>query len=226
MNYLLVNYVPFGKGSSPNRFVLGDMWLEDLRAQAKAWCLYGRLGVAVRYIDKLTVENSGSFNLVEIDPAEEGFDFFPLPNYYSLETLITTLPKLKHQLHQACEWASIVQADYNGHPVSLGQMLWSIAKKHSKKRIYVFDGADPFPRMEQSAAQEPNLIKRMIKKKMVRRFDRFCRHTISDANLVFTHNASVVERFQDVWSGHCYTFDRSFVKNEILISDELSLIHI
>lgn len=220
MNYLLVNYVPLGKGSSPNRFVLGDMWLEDLRAQANAWRPYGRLGVAVRYIDELTVGDSGSFNLVEIDPAEEGFDFFPLPNYYSLKTWLWKLPELKRQLHRACQWASIIQADYNGHPISLSQIVWPIAKKHSKKRIYVFDGADPFPRLERFAAQEPNSIKRMIRQNLIKRFDGFCRNAIRDADLVFTHNASVTERFNEVWSDRCHTFERSFVKEQILLSDE------
>ncbi len=220
MNYLLVSYVPFGKGSSPNTFVLGDMWLEDLRSQAKAWSPYGRLGVAVRYVDDLTVADSGSFNLVEINPQEEGFDVFPLPNYYSLKTFIKTLPKLKFQLNQACQWASIVQADYNGHPVSLAEIVWPLAKKHNNKRIYVFDGADPFPRLEQFVAQEPNLIVRMLKQqKMVKNFDRFCRQAIRKADLVFAHNFSVVERFQQEWGKNCHNFQRSFVTDKILISD-------
>ncbi|NWF58338.1 MAG: glycosyltransferase [Fischerella sp.] len=221
MNYLLVSYVPFGKGSSPNTYVLGDMWLEDLRAQAEAWSPYGRLGVAVRYVDDLTVADSGSFNLVEINPQEEGFDVFPLPNYYSLKTFITKLPKLRKQLNQACQWASIVQADYNGHPVSLAEIVWPIAKKHNKKRIYVFNGADPFPRLEQFVAQEPNPIIRMLKQqKMVKYFDRFCRQAIREADLVFAHNFSVVERFQQEWSDRCHNFERTFVTDEILISDQ------
>jgi glycosyltransferase involved in cell wall biosynthesis len=221
MNYLLVSYVPFGRGSSPNTVVLGDMWLEDLRAQAKAWSPHGRLGVAVRFVDNLSVADSGSFNLVEIDPREENFDIFPLPNYYSLKTLVNVLPKLRRQLSQACQWASIIQADYNGHPVSLAEIVWPLAKKYHKKRIYVFDGADPFPRLEQFVAQEPNLIVRALKQqKMVKYFDRFCRQAIRKADLVFTHNFSVVERFQQEWGNHCYNFERSFVTEKILIDDK------
>ena len=36
MRYLLINHVPFGRGSSDGTYVVGDMWLEDLRAQARA----------------------------------------------------------------------------------------------------------------------------------------------------------------------------------------------
>lgn len=224
MNYLLVNYVPLGKGSSPNRLLIGDMWLEDLRAQAKAWQPYGRLGLASPLVNKLTLENSGSFNLVEIDPNREGFDFFPLPSYNSLSTLVKTLAELKYKLHKACQWSSIVQADYNGHPTSLGQIVWSIAKKQGKNLIWVFDGADPFPRMEQFAAQETNPIKRIIKKNRVVNFDKFCRQAIGEADLVFTHNAAVVERFKEVWGEHCYSFDRSFVTEEILISEDQAIL--
>lgn len=220
MNYLLVNYVFLGKGSSPNRIILGDMWLEDLRATVKAWKPYGRLCLAAPLSDNLSLSESGSFNLIEIDPAEEGFDFVPLPTYSSLKTLIKTLPEIRHRLHRAAQSASIIQADYNGHPISLGQIVWSIAKKQNKKYIWVFDGADPIPRMERFAAQEPNPLIRMIKKKMVERFNGFCKKAIREADLVFTHNASVIERFQDVWGDHCYIFDRSFVTEQILICDE------
>ena len=36
MKYLLINHVPFGRGSAADTFRVGDMWLEDLRAQSKA----------------------------------------------------------------------------------------------------------------------------------------------------------------------------------------------
>jgi hypothetical protein len=71
MNYLLVNYVPFRKGSSPNRLIIGDMWLEYLRSQVNNWLPYGRLRSASPWVNKVTLEDSGSFNLVEIDPANE-----------------------------------------------------------------------------------------------------------------------------------------------------------
>ncbi len=71
MNYLLINHIPFGKGHTPNHFVVGDMWLEDLRAQARAWSPYGCLAVAAPCVDNIPVEVSGSFNLVEVNLQEE-----------------------------------------------------------------------------------------------------------------------------------------------------------
>src|SRR5439155_24993496 len=70
--------------------------------------------------------------------------------------------------------------------------------------------------------QERNPIKRWAKKLAVKRFEKFCRNAVAEADLVFSHNAAVVERFNDVWNERCHTFDRSFVRDETLISpDEL-----
>lgn len=224
MNYLLVNHVPVGKTRSPNRFLIGDLWLEDLRMQAKAWQQYGRLGLCIPCVDELDVTESGSFNLVEFEPAKEGFDIFPLPRYNSMATLIKSLPQIRHQLHRACQWSSIVQADYGGHPVALGQLAWSIAEKCNNKRIWVFDGADPFPRLERNIAEEPNYLKRSLKTKLFKQFENFCYQALTNADLVFSHNASVVKRFEKVWGDHCYSFDRSFVTEQVLITQEQLLL--
>jgi glycosyltransferase involved in cell wall biosynthesis len=219
MNYLLINHVPFGRSSTPNRFVVGDMWLEDLRAQTKAWSSYGRLGVAVPCTEELPVEASGSFNLVEVDPIEEGFELFPLPYYQSWKGFVQVFQRLRSQLEHACRWASIAQADYGGHPIALGQVAWSIAAKQNTQRIWLFDGADPFPRLQQYVGEESNPAKRIFKASIVKQFERFCRQAISEADLVFTHNAAVAHRFQDIWSDRCHSFNRSFVKQSFLIDE-------
>ena len=36
MKYLLINHVPFGAGNSPGTFRVGDLFLQDLCAQANA----------------------------------------------------------------------------------------------------------------------------------------------------------------------------------------------
>ena len=65
MRYLVVNHVPFGKTGRPGRYVLGDMWLADLRAQAQAVAdTGGRLIVAAPLMERLTRQESGSFNIV------------------------------------------------------------------------------------------------------------------------------------------------------------------
>src|SRR4030095_379153 len=84
---------------------------------------------------------------------------------------------------------------------------------------WIFDGADPFPRLQLHADQERNPLKRWAKRYTVRRFENFCRNAARDAHLVSAHNAAVVERFKDVWHDRCHAFDRSFVTDSVLISD-------
>ena len=219
MRYLLINHVPFGRGSAPGTFRVGDMWLEDLRAQSQAIRDAGmELIVATPLMEKL--EHSGSFNSVEIRPQDHGFAYEPLPLYISFRQFMKVKRDLIDRLFQITKTADIVHCGYGGHPVALGEVAWPVAGKLKKKRIWIFDGADPFPRLELHASQEKHLLKRVAKKLAVRRFSRFCHDALRDADLVFAHNAAVAERFRDVWNDRCHQFDRSFVTDAILISDE------
>jgi len=221
LNYLLINHVPFGRGTSADNFVVGDMWLEDLRAQARAINEVGmKLLVATPLVDKLQNNISGSFNSIEITPKEHGFEYRPLPHYITFGQFVKTKPRMVAAMLDAIRGADLVQAGYGGHPVALGEIAWPIAAKLNRKRIWVFDGADPFPRLERNASEEKNPIKRFAKKISVRRFQTFCRNAVRDADLVFAHNAAVVARFKDVWNGRCHQFDRSFVTDATVISDE------
>jgi glycosyltransferase involved in cell wall biosynthesis len=47
---------------------------------------------------------------------------------------------------------------------------------------------------------------------------RSCRDAVRSCDLVFAHNASVVERFSDVWGRHCHQFSRSFVTDATVLS--------
>lgn len=219
MRYLLINHVPFGRGSSAETFRVGDMWLEDLRAQTSAIRQAGMdLIVATPLMDKL--DHSGSFNSIEIRPEEHGFRYEPLPFYISFKQYLKVKGALKRRLREVIAPVEIVHCGYGGHPVALGQIAWPIAGEMGKKRIWIFDGADPFPRLELHASQETNPLKRWAKQRAVKRFLGFCRDAIRDADLVFAHNAAVAERFRAVWNGRCHQFDRSFVTDAILISDE------
>jgi glycosyltransferase involved in cell wall biosynthesis len=224
MNYLLTVHIPFGRGAEPGTLEVGDMWLEDLRAQARATRAAGMsLTVATPLVDKLTVGDSGSFNLVTVRPDELGFDYHPLPFYVSMKQYLRVRRALRRELDRAIARCDVVHCGYGGHPVSLGQVAWPIARRHGKKRIWIFDGADPFPRLELLASQEPGAIKRLAKRVAVRRFERFCRDAVRDADLVFAHNAAVVERFRDAWGTHCHQFDRSFVTDaNLLLPAELA----
>jgi glycosyltransferase involved in cell wall biosynthesis len=194
------------------------MWLEDLRAQASALRSAGfELIVATPLVDQLELEASGSFNAVEIDPRDHGFTYAPLPFYITLRQFLSVKRALVNALDRAIAGADLVHAGYGGHPVPHGQVAWPIAGRLGRRRIWVFDGADPFPRLELHARQERNPLKRWAKQYRVRRFGRFCRDAMRDADLVFAHNVAVVERFKDVWSERCHMFDRSFVTDQILI---------
>jgi glycosyltransferase involved in cell wall biosynthesis len=219
MRYLLVNHVPFGRGTTPGRLLIGDLWLEDLRVQARAIRPFGTLRVAAPLVERLDAATSASFNVVEIDPREVGFEFVPLPRFISMDDYRRVRRDLKRRLAAAVDSATVVQADSGGYPFALGAIVWPIAGRADRRRIWLFDGADPFPRLELAARQEPDLLKRIAKRLVVAWFARFCRRAIADADLVFTHNSSVVERFRSVWSERCHAFDRSFVTDDNLLTD-------
>ena len=221
MRYLLINHVPFGRGSSDGTYVVGDMWLEDLRAQARAIREAGmELVVATPLVEKLENKGSGSFNVVEITPGEHGFEYQPLPFYISMKQFILAKSNVIERLAAVMRDADVVQMGYGGHPIALGEMALPLAAKMKKKVIWVFDGADPFPRLELHAKQQKNPIKRWLQSALVKRFAGTCRNAVKNSDLVFAHNAAVVERFRDVWDERrCHAFDRSFVTDEILLSE-------
>ena len=221
MRYLLINHVPFGRGSAEGKYVVGDMWLEDLRAQARAVREAGmELVVATPLVEKLEMKGSGSFNVVEITPREHGFEYQPLPFYISMKQFLLTKSKVIQRLAEVMRDVDIVQMGYGGHPVALGEIALPLAERMRKKVIWVFDGADPFPRLELHAKQQKNPIKRLLQQMLVKRFAATCRNAVKNSDLVFAHNAAVVERFRDVWDERrCHAFDRSFVTDGILLSD-------
>jgi glycosyltransferase involved in cell wall biosynthesis len=198
------------------------MWLEDLRAQARAIRDTGmELVVATPLVERLENKGSGSFNVVEITPSEHGFAYQPLPFYISMKQFLMTKSKVIQRLAEVMRDVDVVQIGYGGHPVALGEIALPLAEKMKKKIIWVFDGADPFPRLELHAKQQKNPIKRVLQQMLVKRFAGTCRNAVKNSDLVFAHNAAVVERFRDVWDERrCHAFDRSFVTDEILLSDD------
>lgn len=82
MRYLLVNHVAFFKSAKPGHVLMGDMWLEDLRAQRDAIAAVGGtlivavpLGDADDEPDLSESSRSGSFNLVDVRPEDHGFAY-------------------------------------------------------------------------------------------------------------------------------------------------------
>jgi glycosyltransferase involved in cell wall biosynthesis len=179
------------------------------------------LVVATPLVEKLEMKGSGSFNVVEITPAEHGFEYQPLPFYISMKQFLLTKSKVIQRLAEVMRDVDIVQMGYGGHPVALGEIALPLAARTGKKISWVFDGADPFPRLELHAKQQTNPIKRVLQQMLVKRFAGTCRNAVKNSDLVFAHNAAVVERFKDVWDERrCHAFDRSFVTDEILLRDD------
>ena len=190
--YLLISHVPLAPGSTASTFKIGDLWLEDLRAQAHAINSAGmHLVVAAPLMPVFDGRRSGSFNALEITPEDHGFAYHPLPSYVSFKQYLKAKTKLIASLTDAIDNADIVQSGYGGHPFALGKIAWPIAANLRRKRIWIFDGADPFPRLQLHASQETNPIKRSLKKMAVRHFEKFCADAVRTADLVFAHNAAV-----------------------------------
>lgn len=175
--------------------------------------------VATPCVRAMRAGESGSFGESEIRPEEEGFEYVPLSHYASGREYLRVRGRLKKELAEAMEGASVVQMDYGGHPVGLGLVAWPIAGRLGRRRIWVFDGADPFPRLLLAAEQEKSVLKRTVKRWMFRRTERFCREAIRSADLVFAHNEAVVERFGGAWGRQCHLFHRTFVTADGVISE-------
>src|SRR5690349_11589040 len=128
MVYLLINHVPFGAGSATTRYRVGDLFLQDLCAQARAIRnVGGRLIVATPFVQNLSAMSGGSFNTVEADPSDCGFEYVPLPRYQSLKEYRRVRRELNEALTHAIARADIIQMDYGGYPFMLGQIAWPIA---------------------------------------------------------------------------------------------------
>lgn len=218
--YLIVNHVPFGKTNKPNTFKVGSMWLEDLHATQQAMQEFGiQLMLATPLVENLEEEQSGSFDLVEINPQEEGFEYYPLPGYFTPKEFLKIYFRLRKILTQVITHADIIQADYGGYPIALGQVVWPLLK--NKPKIWVFDGGDPFSLQARNIQNQRSFLKKSLQFFLMRQFEVFCQRAIAQADLVFSHNEAVVRRFQKVWDErHCYLFPRTFVHIDTIITEQ------
>jgi glycosyltransferase involved in cell wall biosynthesis len=223
MRYLLINHVPFAKGLRPNSYRVGDLFREDLQAQAQAIANEGgTMTVATCFLPEPDVTYSGSFNVVDVVPEELGFKYVELPMWKTYKQYFQLKSRMRQILLPVIREHDIVQMDYGGYAMSVGQAVWPLATALKKKRIWLFDGADPFPRMENDVQRQSNSLKRFALRVLYKHFVRFCRGAIRDADLVFAHNKAVQERFAEVWGPQCHQFDRSFVTQQIMLESEKS----
>jgi glycosyltransferase involved in cell wall biosynthesis len=216
--YLIVNHVPLGRCASPQHLRVGAMWMHDLRAQRDALRSVGaELIVACPLVDELRVEKSGSFDLIEVDLAAEGFSFVPLPYYESLKGWWKTRHTARAMLAQAIVNADVVHLGDGAHPIPYDAIAWDLARHAGKKIVWVYDGADVLPRLVEHAESRRNALARAAWRYLIRQRERNSRSHVREADLVFAHNAAVVQRFADAWGPHCHFFDRSFVTDDVLI---------
>ena len=220
MRYLNVIHIPLARGKKPGTIRIPDLWLADIRPHVRALGSDGRLIIASPLVDDLAGKNVG-FSEVEVNPGDEGFEHVALPFFNSMKGYLKVRRDVEKRLEKAVEDCTILHAGYGGHPIPVGQIAWPIARRLNKKRIWIFDGADPFPRMELNASNDPNPLKRWLKRRHYKKFTGFCRQAMTEADLVFVHNEAVVTRFKDVWNGHCHQFDRTFVDDEMLTAPDI-----
>jgi glycosyltransferase involved in cell wall biosynthesis len=219
VRYLLINHVAFGRGSAPGRYTARDVWIEDLRAQSEAVKRAGMtLVVALPLTD--VIQPNGASAVIEAEPQELGFEYVPLPDYKSFGGYLRVRSAMRAALRDVIATASIVQCGYGGHPIPLGQIAWPIAGELKKRRVWVFDGGDPFPQWEFHARTIKNPVKRWARLAQLKRFEKFCARAVAEADLVFAHNSSVVKRFASSWHKGCHQFHRTFVTPDLLIDEE------
>lgn len=217
MKYLNIVHIPFGRGSRSAKVLIGDLWLQDIRAHVRALGGFTEVVIAAPLVDRLEPMAAGSFNLTEVNPADEGFEFRPIPHYVNMKQYLSCRQEQKVRLREIIQDVTLVHLGVGGHPVPVGQVAWPIAGETGKKRLFVFDGSDIIDRMETHAGKERNPLRRAAKRLFVRRFTAFCRRAIRESDLVFTHNRSVRARFSADWHEGCHTFDRTFVTPDMLI---------
>lgn len=213
---MLVNHVPFLPGSRPGSVRLGDLWYEDLCAQAEAIArVGGKLVVATPFGG---VAQEGSFGTIEIECAKAPFAYEPLPGSDTLGGFVRALPSLRARLAKILASADLAHIALGGHPIPPGSVAWLLAGRAQLPRILVFDGSDEVERRWE-AVRHGSRVKWPLRWLFARYFDGFCRRAIGAANLVFAHNASIPRRYAEAWRTHCHEFPRSFVTDDLLISD-------
>lgn len=202
MIYLLVNHVPFTAGPRPGTFRVRAAMLADLRAQAQAIAaIGGRLLVAAPLAANATEGPT-------IVPDDEGFEYLPLPHYATLRQFWAASDRLSDALRRAIAPADVVQMDYGGHPVMLGEMAWPIAGRLGKRRVWVFDAVDPFPQFAAAARDTANPLRRAARSRRASHKLDFCRQAVAEADLVISLNPSIVHRFRDAWDERrCHAFE-------------------
>jgi glycosyltransferase involved in cell wall biosynthesis len=219
-DYLLINRVPVGKGSKNGTVVAGSMWLEDLRAEARAIdeC-GGRVTAALPLLDNLSVSKSGSFDLCEFTPRDEGFELLALPWYSNWSTYFRERRRIERLLTASFHPGMIVKMDPSGYPLPLSGIVWKAAGRRGCKRIWCFDGGDLIGQMHARVASTQGIARRMMLRFRNSCMIRHCRDCVREADLVFSHNAATKVHLANVWGAHCHEFDRSFVTDNLVATD-------
>lgn len=222
--YLLVNSVPVGRGSAPGRFTAGRLWLEDLKAEAASIReVGGGMIAALPLVERLDVRRSGSFEVVEFAPEEEGFEYAALPWYGSWSEYLRARPAIRRALGKQVKRAAVVKADTSGHPLPLGGLVWTLAGRAGCRRVFAFDGGDLIGQREASVRETSGRCRRTYRRLRNRYLRSRYRRAVQSADLVFTHNDATRRHFQDVWGPHCHQFDRSYVTEEMIVGrDEMA----
>lgn len=205
MRMLVVSHIPAFAGQSPGVIRWDETWLADLNAQTQAMNHLGyELIVMAPLQPSLSTKYLSKRSVREVNLKDTPFVFAPLPSYQTAAQFLSVRSLIRKQLFDKIGEVDVVQIGPGGHPVSLGQTLWSIVLKASIRRVLQFH-SDPIPEWEKYAASGRNPAKRLAKQLAVRQLETFCRKAIRQSDLVIAHHPSVACRFSREWSDHCHT---------------------
>lgn len=219
MKYLCITHVPVFAGQSPGVLRFTRAHLRDLLPQANALQEAGfDFVLATPLFETIDARTLSKHEIVDLPKHERPFSYVPLPGYRTMPQFLSTRPRLLEAIRIAAYDADIVQLGAAGHPIAMGQVAWPVIGKLKKKRIFVF-GSDPFPALAKHAASGRNPAKRLGKQLNVQRFETFCARMIREADLVFTHAATVADRFARTWSDRCHVFDHPPLNREQIARD-------
>ncbi|HEY0008697.1 MAG TPA: glycosyltransferase [Tepidisphaeraceae bacterium] len=219
MHYLLLTHVPAYVGQSPGMLRLSTTWLADLSAQAAALREVGfTLHVATPQHETIDAAALAAQRIIDVPLADQCFQYHPLPGYRTTPQFLAARASLRNTIAAAAAKADVVQMGPGGHPFAMGQTAWPIVRRAGKKRIFVF-AEDPFPALARYAATGRNPAKRIAKTLAVRRLEQFCGRAIREADLTFSHNISIAERFAAACNDRCHTFAPSGLRDADLADE-------
>jgi glycosyltransferase involved in cell wall biosynthesis len=213
VNYLLLNHIPAKPGRNAAHLRLPRAWANELKSTADALRPVGaNLFVATPVAPLL----SDDPDLVELSPAEVGFEHVAIPGYSSAQTYLRTRGELADALKRVVDLADVVQMDDGGHPVPLGIEAFEHASNAKKKRVFIFGRDDTEDRLR-LVNRARRAAKRLVGHTLHWSMSSRLAQAVQESELVIAHGASVVKKYGATWDHRCHLVDRVEVRDAELL---------